>query len=105
LEVLLPGVSDRPFLAGEKPPVSEAKSLAFSSGICSDEHMNDSDVIPPSVAGCLAEIERSVQRFRSSYSLGTDPERLLTDEIITMRVELIRLWSEISSGKRMHADG
>jgi hypothetical protein len=66
--------------------------------------MNDSDVIPPSVAGCLAEIERSVQRFRSSYNLGTDPERLLTDEIITMRVELIRLWSEISSGK-MHADG
>jgi hypothetical protein len=66
--------------------------------------MNDSDIIPPSVAGCLAEIERSVQRLRSSYSLGTDPERLLTDEIITMRVELIRLWSEISSAKRMHTD-
>jgi hypothetical protein len=61
--------------------------------------MNDSGVIPPSVAGCLAEIERSVQRFRSCYSLGADPERMLTDEIITMRVELIRLWSEISSDK------
>jgi hypothetical protein len=62
--------------------------------------MNDSDLIPPSVAGSLAEIERSVQRFRSCYSLGADPERLLTDEIITMRVELIRLWSEISSEKK-----
>jgi hypothetical protein len=62
--------------------------------------MNDSDVIPPSVAGSLAEIERSVQRFRSCYSLGADPERLLTDEIITMRVELIRLWSEISAEKK-----
>jgi hypothetical protein len=61
--------------------------------------MHDADVIPPSVAGSLAEIERSVQRFRSSYSLGADPERLLTDEIITMRVELIRLWSEINSDK------
>jgi hypothetical protein len=61
--------------------------------------MNDADVIPPSVAGSLAEIERSVQRFRSCYSLGADPERLLTDEIITMRVELIRLWSEISSDR------
>lgn len=64
--------------------------------------MNDPHLIPPSVAECLTEIERSVQRFRSSYSLGTDPERLLTDEIITMRVELIRLWSEISSGKHLH---
>ena len=61
--------------------------------------MSNADVIPPAVAGSLAEIERSVQRFRSSYSLGTDPERLLTDEIITMRVELIRLWSEINSDK------
>jgi hypothetical protein len=67
--------------------------------MCSYEHMNDADVIPSSVAGSLAEIERSVQRFRSCYSLGADPERLLTDEIITMRVELIRLWSEISSDK------
>lgn len=67
--------------------------------ICSNEHMNNADVIPPAVAGSLAEIERSVQRFRSSYSLGTDPERLLTDEIITMRVELIRLWSEINSDR------
>ena len=62
--------------------------------------MHDPDVIPPSVAGSLAEIERSVQRFRSCYSLGTDPERSLTDEIITMRFELIRLWSEISSEKK-----
>lgn len=58
--------------------------------------MHNADVIPPSVAGSLAEIERSVQRFRSCYYLGADPERLLTDEIITMRVELIRLWSEIN---------
>ena len=62
--------------------------------------MHDADVIPPSVAGSLAEIERSVQRFRSCYSLGTDPERVLTGEIITMRVELIRLWSEINSDKK-----
>ena len=62
--------------------------------------MHDADVIPPSVAGSLAEIERSVQRFRSCYHLGADPERLLTDEIITMRVELIRLWSEINSDKK-----
>ena len=62
--------------------------------------MHDADVIPSSVAGSLAEIERSVQRFRSCYSLGTDPERVLTDEIITMRVELIRLWSEINSDKK-----
>jgi hypothetical protein len=95
----------RPELSCRSKTTFRAKFLAFPSHICSDEHMNDSDVIPPSVAGCLAEIERSVERFRSSYSLGTDPERLLTDEIITMRVELIRLWSEISSGKRMHADG
>ena len=67
--------------------------------------MNDSDLIPPSVAGSLAEIERSVQRFRSCYSLGADPERLLTDEIITMRVELIRLWSEIGSEKRVQTGG
>jgi hypothetical protein len=67
--------------------------------------MDDSDIIPPSVAGCLAEIERSVQRFRSCYSLGADPERLLTDEIITMRVELIRLWSEIGSEKRTQTGG
>jgi hypothetical protein len=86
-------------------PTFRRQITCISFHICSYEHMNDSDVIPPSVAGCLAEIERSVQRFRSSYSLGTDPERLLTDEIITMRVELIRLWSEISSGKKMHADG
>ena len=65
--------------------------------------MDDLDVIPPSVAGSLAEIERSVQRFRSWYSLGADPERLLTDEIITMRFELIRLWSEISSEKKLRA--
>jgi hypothetical protein len=59
--------------------------------------MKDAEVIPPAVADALAEIERSVQRFRSSYNLGTDPQRLLIDEIITMRVELIRLWSEINS--------
>ena len=64
--------------------------------------MDDADVIPPSVAGSLAEIERSVQRFRSCYYLGTDPERLLTDEIITMRVELIRLWSEINPDSKRH---
>jgi hypothetical protein len=79
-------------------------SVAFRPKECSYEHMNDSGAIPPSVAGCLAEIERSVQRFRSCYSLGTDPERLLTDEIITMRFELIRLWSEIGSEKKVPAD-
>jgi hypothetical protein len=67
--------------------------------------MHNSGVIPSSVAGSLAEIERSVQRFRSCYSLGTDPERMLADEIITMRVELIRLWSEISVEKKMQAAG
>lgn len=64
--------------------------------------MCNSHLIRPSVAECLAEIERSVQRFRRSYSLGMDPERLLTDEIITMRVELIRLWSEISPDRSAH---
>ncbi len=67
--------------------------------------MNDSGVIPSSVAGSLAEIERSVQRFRSCYSLGADPNRLLTDEIITMRFELIRLWSEINSEKKVPMGG
>ncbi|HYY26416.1 MAG TPA: hypothetical protein VE860_00635 [Chthoniobacterales bacterium] len=67
--------------------------------------MYDHDLIPPSVAECLAEIERSIQRFRSSYNAGMDPERLLTDEIITMRVELIRLWSEISSHKHPQLRG
>jgi hypothetical protein len=62
--------------------------------------MHDSDVVPATVASSLAEIERSVQRFRSCYSLGTDPERSLTDEIITMRFELIRLWSAISSSEK-----
>lgn len=71
--------------------------VAHTCNICSNEHMKDAEVIPPAVAGALAEIERSVQRFRSSYNLGTDPQRLLIDEIITMRVELIRLWSEINS--------
>jgi hypothetical protein len=79
--------------------------VAFDLDKCSFEHMNNSDVIPASVAGCLAEIERSVQRFRSCYSLGADPERSLRDEIITMRVELIRLWSEISSEKKLQAGG
>jgi hypothetical protein len=72
---------------------------------CSYEHMRESNVIPQSVAGCLAEIERSVQRFRSCYDLGTDPKRMQTDEIITMRVELIRLWSEISSEQKGSAAG
>jgi hypothetical protein len=67
--------------------------------------MSHPNVIPPSVAGSLAEIERSVQRFRSCYNLGTDPERSLTDEIITMRFELIRLWSEIGSEKKAQARG
>ena len=82
--------------------ITAYRAVAFLPDICSNEHINDPHLIPPSVAECLTEIERSVQRFRSSYSLGTDPERLLTDEIITMRVELIRLWSEISSGKHLH---
>jgi len=76
-----------------------AKEVAIGVNKCSYEHMRDDQLIPPSVAECLAEIERSIQRFRSSYNAGLDPERLLTDEIITMRVELIRLWSEINSHK------
>jgi hypothetical protein len=67
--------------------------------------MNNPDLVPPSVASCLAEIERSVQRFRSCYYLGADPQRPLTDEIITMRIELIRLWSEINSEKKSPAGG
>ena len=63
--------------------------------------MDDPNVIPPSIAGSLAEIERSIQRFRSWYSLGADPQRLLTEEIITMRFELIRLWSQIYSEKKL----
>jgi hypothetical protein len=53
--------------------------------------------IPASVAHSLEEIERSLKRFRSCYGLGTDPQQLLAQEIITMRVELLRLWSEVSA--------
>jgi hypothetical protein len=62
--------------------------------------MSNTDTIPLSVANSLEEIERSLQRFRGCYRLGTDPQQLLTEEIITMRVELLRLWSEVKAEKK-----
>jgi hypothetical protein len=62
--------------------------------------MSNINTIPLSVENSLEEIERSLQRFRGCYGLGTDPEQLLAEEIITMRVELLRLWSEVSAEKK-----
>jgi hypothetical protein len=59
--------------------------------------MSNITAIPVSVANSLEEIERSLSRFRASYGLGADPQQLLAEEIITMRVELLRLWSEVSA--------
>jgi hypothetical protein len=59
--------------------------------------MSDTTAIPVSVANSLEEIERCLKRFRVCYSLGTEPQQLLAEEIITMRVELLRLWSEVSA--------
>jgi hypothetical protein len=62
--------------------------------------MSNTNPIPLSVANSLEEIERSLQRFRGCYGLGTDPQQLLAEEIITMRVELLRLWSEVSGREK-----
>jgi hypothetical protein len=59
--------------------------------------MSDITAIPLSVSNSLEEIERSLKRFRVCYGLGTNPQQLLAEEIITMRVELLRLWSEVSA--------
>jgi hypothetical protein len=59
--------------------------------------MSNLTTIPPSIAHSIEEIERSLKRFRGCYGLGADPQQLLAEEIITMRVELLRLWSEVSA--------
>jgi hypothetical protein len=59
--------------------------------------MSNVATIPASVVHSLEEIERSLKRFRGCYGLGTDPQQFLAEEIITMRVELLRLWSEVSA--------
>jgi hypothetical protein len=59
--------------------------------------MSNDTTIPAPVAHSLEEIERSLKRFRGCYGMGTDPQQLLAEEIITMRVELLRLWSEVSA--------
>lgn len=64
--------------------------------ICSYEHMTP-PLLPPKVAESLSEIERSVQRFRTCYGFGADPESLLNEEIIGMRIELLKLWSLVAS--------
>jgi len=72
--------------------------VAYHVIICSYEHiMSNLTTIPPSVAHSIEEIERSLKRFRGCYGLGADPQQLLAEEIITMRVELLRLWSEVSA--------
>jgi hypothetical protein len=62
--------------------------------------MPNTNTIPLSVANSLEEIERSLQRFRGCYGLGADPQQLLAEEIITMRVELLRLWSEVKAEQK-----
>jgi hypothetical protein len=62
--------------------------------------MSNLTAIPVSVANSLEEIERSLKRFRACYGLGADPQQLLAEEIIAMRVELLRLWSEVSAEKK-----
>jgi hypothetical protein len=59
--------------------------------------MSKLTTIPAPVVHSLEEIERSLKRFRGCYGLGTDPKQALAEEIITMRVELLRLWSEVSA--------
>jgi hypothetical protein len=59
--------------------------------------MSNETTIPAPVAHSLEEIERSLKRFRGCYGLGADPQQSLAEEIITMRVELLRLWSEVST--------
>ena len=47
-------------------------------------------------------MERSIRRFRTCYDFGADPEGLLTQEIIAMRIELLKLWSLVASDGRPH---
>jgi hypothetical protein len=56
--------------------------------------------ISPGVAESLRRIERSIRRFRTCYDFGADPEGLLTEEIIAMRIELLKLWSLVASDRR-----
>jgi hypothetical protein len=63
--------------------------------ICSYEHMRP-PLITPTVTESLRKIERSVRRFRTCYDFGADPESLLTQEIIAMRIELLKLWSLVA---------
>ena len=60
-------------------------------------------LIPPKVAESLSEIERAVQRFRACYGLGADPESLLAEEIIGMRIELLKLWSLVAAESKANA--
>ncbi|MBV9391649.1 MAG: hypothetical protein JOY96_07140 [Verrucomicrobia bacterium] len=49
-------------------------------------------LIPASVDDSLTRIEAALRRFRSCYYFGGDPAHLLAEEIISMRIELLRLW-------------
>jgi len=61
-------------------------------------------LISPGVAESLRRIERSIRRFRTSYDFGADPEGLLTEEIIAMRIELLKLWSLVAADGRQNID-
>jgi hypothetical protein len=61
-------------------------------------------LVSPGVAESLRKIERSIRRFRSCYDFGADPEGLLTEEIIAMRIELLKLWSLVASDGRPKID-
>jgi hypothetical protein len=73
--------------------------IAKPRQICSYEHMRPS-LLPPTVTESLRKIERSVRRFRTCYDFGAGPESLLTEEIIAMRIELLKLWSLVASKGR-----
>ena len=53
-------------------------------------------LLPAAVTESLRKIERSVRRFRTYYDFGADRENLLTEEIIVMRMELLKLWSLVA---------
>lgn len=55
-----------------------------------------SSLIPPTVTKSLRKIERSVRRCRTYYDFRADPGSLLTEEIIAMRIELLKLWSLVA---------
>ncbi len=55
--------------------------------------------IPASVDESLTEIEAALRRFRSCYNFGGDPAQLLAEEIISMRIELLRLWCLVDPEK------